>query len=260
MAELHRLRGECSQAEKAYRQAEQRQSVPKPGWALLRLVQGEVEGASAAIQRVVDEVREPGARARALEAYVEIALTRKDIAEARSAADELAEIASRHGALLLRAMATRATGAVLLAEGKAREAGVKLRESCKSWCEIGAPYKAARTRVLIARVSRELTDFASAAVELAEARKVFQQLGAAPDLACVEEFNARTKSDVIDPLTEREMQVLKLLASGVRNRKIAEKLTISEKTVARHVSNIFNKLDLNSRAAATAYAYRQGLV
>ena len=259
LAELHRLRGEFSQAEKAYRQAEQWQSMPKPGLALLRLVQGEVAGATAAIQRVMDEVRECGARARALDAYVEIALARKDIAAARAAADEMAEIAARHGALLLRAMSSRATGAVLLAEGKAREASVKLRESYKSWSEIGVPYEAARTRVLLARVARELNDSEGAAVELAEAREVFQQLGAAPDLACVEEFTARKKSDGMDPLTEREMQVLKLVASGVTNRKIAVQLVISEKTVARHVSNIFNKLGLNSRAAATAYAYRQGL-
>jgi len=147
-----------------------------------------------------------------------------------------------------------------LAEGKAREASLRLRDSYKSWSEIGVPYEAARTRVLLGRVARELNDSEGAAVELAGAREVFQQLGAAPDLAGLEELTTRKKNDGTVPLTEREMQVLKLVASGVTNRKIAVQLTISEKTVARHVSNIFNKLDLNSRAAATAYAFRQGLV
>ena len=260
LAELHRLRGEFAEAEEAYRQASRWLRAPQSGLARLRFAQGQLDAAKAAICRVVEEVQEPGSRARVLDAYVEISLAAKDVASARTAADELQEIAHRYNAALLHAMAACCDGAVLLAEGDGKAALAALRKSWVMWCELEAPYEAARVRILIALVCRELGDCDAADQELDAVREVFQRIGAAPDLARVEALLQKKGPETSNPLTIREIQVLKLVASGNTNRAIANKLNISEKTVARHLSNIFNKLDLSSRAAATAYAYQRELV
>lgn len=124
-----------------------------------------------------------------------------------------------------------------------------------------APYEAARARVLIGLACRSLGDEDGAEMELDAAAWVFRQLGAAPDLAKVEALSRRGgAAQAVGGLTGREVQVLRLVATGKTNRMIATELFLSEKTVARHVANIFTKLDLNSRAAATAHAYQQQLV
>ena len=156
-------------------------------------------------------------------------------------------------------MSDRALGAVSLAEGDAKAALAALRQSWITWCELEAPYEAARVRVLMALAYRELGNHDAADLELDAACQAFQRLGAAPALACVEALTHKKLPDA-GTLTEREVEVLKLVASGRTNRAIASKLGISEKTVARHLSNIFNKLGLSSRAAATAYAYQRQLV
>ncbi|MBZ5632985.1 MAG: LuxR C-terminal-related transcriptional regulator [Acidobacteriia bacterium] len=259
-AELHRLRGEFAQAEEAYRQANQWERTPQPGLAQLRMAQGQVDSANSAIRHVAEAVREPGQRARVLDAYVEIVLAVHDVPAARAAADELAEIASRLNAPWVDAMSARANGAVLLAEQDARGALTTLRQALTAWRDLEAPYEAARVRVLIALACREVGDCDTADGELAAARDAFQQLGATPAVAQVEALSRKQPAGAGGSLTSREVEVLKLVASGMTNRGIAGKLRISEKTVARHLSNIFNKLDLSSRAAATAYAYQHNLV
>ncbi len=259
LAELYRLRGQFAEAEDAYRQASRLQRTPQPGLAQLRFAQGQLDAANVAIRRALDELVEPAARASALDAYVEIVLAVKDVSAARVAASELSEIAHRFNAPLLHAMSDCALGAVSLAEGDAKAAMVVLRQSWNTWCELEAPYEAARVRVLMALAYRELGDHDAANLEFEAACQAFQQLGAAPALSCVEALSHKKLPDA-GVLTEREVQVLKLVASGRTNRAIASKLGISEKTVARHLSNIFNKLDLSSRAAATAYAYQNQLV
>lgn len=259
LAELYRLRGQFSEAEDAYRQASRLQRTPQPGLAQLRFAQGQHDAANVAIRRILEELVEPAARAGALDAYVEIVLAANDVPAARVAAGELSEIARRFNAPLLRAMSDRALGAVSLAADDAKTALPALRQSWITWSELEAPYEAARVRVLLALAYREMGDHDAADMELDAACQTFQRLGAAPALACVEAL-AQKKSPTAGSLTEREVQVLKLVASGRTNRAIASKLGISEKTVARHLSNIFNKLDLSSRAAATAYAYQKQLV
>jgi ATP/maltotriose-dependent transcriptional regulator MalT len=157
-------------------------------------------------------------------------------------------------------LAARATGAVLLAEHKTQAALAQLREAWKLFSELNAPYEAATTRVHLAFACRQLKDEDAATAELNAARAVFHQLGAAPDLAHADSLLQKKASPGDDRLTEREIEVLRLIASGMSNRDIAGKLRISDKTVARHVSNIFVKLDLPSRAAATAYAFQHRLV
>jgi DNA-binding CsgD family transcriptional regulator len=257
-AELHRLRGEFAEAEHWYRRAAEWSGAPSPGLALLRLAQGKREAARVAILQVLEEVREPANRARALEAHIRIALQLSQLPEAWRSAQELAKIARRFRAPYLHAAAAQASGAVLLARGRPREALKKLRDSLKVWRDLKAPYEAARTRVLIGLAYRAQGNEEAAQIELATARGALEALGAAPDLDAA---NALLSSDgAAGPLSARELQVLALIATGKTNRAIAGELYISEKTVARHVSNIFVKLDLSSRAAATAYAYEKKLV
>lgn len=258
--ELHRLRGELTEAEAAYRQASEWGRRPQPGLALLRLAQGDVAAALASIRRVVGETRTASEHADVLGACVEIQLAAGDAAGARVAATELRDIAAESEAPFLRGMAAHAMAAVLLAEGNDEEALVVLRHACEAWTEVEAPYENARTCVLIALASRALGDDDTSELELEAARRTFERLGAAPDLARVNDLARSQDPKAPGPLTPREREVLELVASGRTNRAIATALGLSEKTVARHVANIFTKLGLSTRAAATAYAYRNGLV
>ena len=179
---------------------------------------------------------------------------------ARASANELLEIAGRINADFLHAIAARAHAAVLLAEEKPSPAIAALRRALESFRQLEAPYEIARTGVLLARAQQKQGNVEAAKLEATRAHEIFQKLGAVPDVALAETLLSPVTAPTAGPLTDRELQVLKLIASGATNRSIAGKLKISEKTVARHVSNIFNKLDLPSRAAATAYVYQKGLV
>jgi ATP/maltotriose-dependent transcriptional regulator MalT len=258
--ELHRLVGEFASAEDAYRAASQAGHEPQPGWALLRLAQGQTDAAAAAIRRVVDEADDPSARSRMLPPCVEILLAADDAHTARNAADELTKIAAELDAPLLHATSAHATGAVLLAEGDARAALVALRTAWSRWRELDVPYEAARVRVLLGLACRALGDEDSAEMEFDAARSVFDQLHAASELQRVDALSGRTAAKDAGGLSTREIEVIALVATGKTNKAIATELIISEKTVARHVSNIFTKLGVSSRAAATAYAYEHDLV
>ena len=255
-AEIQRLRGELDAAEGSYRQASQGGYEPEPGLALLRLAQGKTRLAQTIIRRACD-LADQATRRMLLPGVVEIELAAGDLAAARLAADQLAEIAAIAAMPMLQAMADQGDGAVLLKEGDARDALSKARRAWRIWQDLDAPYEAARCRVLAALACRALGDEDSALMELAAARDEFTELGAAPALA---EANALSRTDATGPLTSRELEVLHLVAAGKTNRVVATELYISEKTVARHISNMFTKLGLSSRAAATAYAYEHGLV
>jgi ATP/maltotriose-dependent transcriptional regulator MalT len=260
LAELHRLRGEYAEAESAYKQASQHGQETQPGLGLLRLAQGHVESATAAIRRALDETSEVLARARLLDAMVTVALAGSDVPSAQESSDELASIAARVEAPLLSAHASRAQGAVQLATGDAREALGVLRSAWTVWHELDAPYDAATVRVLIGTACRALGDDETAEMEYDAARWIFTELGAGPDVAAVERLSRRAPAATPGGLSLRETQVLRLVAAGKSNRSIAEELFLSEKTVHRHLSNIFAKLDVGSRAAATAYAFQHNLV
>jgi DNA-binding CsgD family transcriptional regulator len=259
-AQLLRLRGELGRAEQAYRRASECGHPAQPGLALLRLAQGRVDDAVAAIRRVVGEAEGAAERSRVLAAQVEIALAAGDVDAARQATDELDRIAADFDSAYLRATVGYARGMVLLAGGEPAAAGPVLRRCWLAWQELDAPYEAARARLAIARTCRTLGDRDTAELELAAAGRTFAQLGAEPALAEVRELSGPEQPHPADGLTPREREVLGLVATGATNREIADTLVISEKTVARHLANIFAKLDLPSRSAATAYAYRHDLV
>jgi DNA-binding NarL/FixJ family response regulator len=257
-AELHRLRGDFADAEAAYREASQWGRRPEPGLALLRLAQDRPKVAWAAIRRAVDEAHDDMAKARLLEPQVEIALAVGDRGTAREAADALARVAGLAAAPLLEAIARRADGAVLLAEGDARAALVAMRSASSAWEKLDAPYERARVRMAIGLALSQLGDTDGAELEFEAARRVFRDLGAGPDLVRLDALAVASPRRPAG-LSAREVQVLRLLAAGKTNRAIAADLGISERTIDRHVSNIFTKLDVASRSAATAYAYEHGL-
>jgi DNA-binding CsgD family transcriptional regulator len=258
--DVHRLRGELEAAEEAYREASRCGREPQPGLALLRLVQGDAPAGAAAIRRTLGETSEPPDRVRLLAACVEIMLSVGEADEARRACSELDEISAAYGSGMLTALVERARGAVELAEGDAKAALPALRRAGRLWQELGAPYEEARARMLVGLACRAVGDHDAAGLELEAAREVFDALGAAPDLARVGLLSTGAPDTAEHGLTQRELEVLRLVAAGHTNKAIAARLVLSERTVDRHVSNIFAKLRVPSRAAATAYAYEHGLV
>jgi ATP/maltotriose-dependent transcriptional regulator MalT len=183
-----------------------------------------------------------------------------DLEQARVACDELEKASTGYESDMLGAMVAYARGAFELAGGAAQAALVALRRAAQVWQELEAPYEAARTRVLVGLACRAMGDHDAAALELEAARSVFAELGAAPDLARVDSLARRKDTTETHGLTARELQVLRLVAAGRTNKAIAAELVVSERTIDRHVSNIFPKLRVSSRAAATAYAYEHRLV
>jgi DNA-binding CsgD family transcriptional regulator len=258
--EIQRLQGEFAAAEEAYRAASRLGFEPQPGLALLRLAEGDGAAAAAAIGRVADETEEPLKRAGLLPACVEIMVSVGRLEEARRASNELGAISETHGSELLRALAAQAGGAVALAEGDARAALGSLRRALSTWQDIEAPYEAARTRVLLGLACRRLGDDDAATLEWEAARTVFEELGAGPDRTRVDSLVTSAPAKSTHGLSRRELEVLRHVAGGKTNKEIATELVLSERTVERHVSNIFAKLGVSTRAAATAFAYEHELV
>lgn len=259
-AEMHRLRGDFEAAEEAYGKASRSGWEPQPGFALLRMAQGRSDAAGAAIRRVVRAAADPLERAKLLPAQVEIALAAGDLQEAHRASRELEAIAQRFDSGVLDAMAAHARGAVEHAEGDAQAALSSLHRALEVWQQVEAPHEAARVQVLIGLACLALGDDDGGRLALDAARAVFEQLGAAPDLARLDSLGQSATSARRHRLTDRELQILRLVAAGKTNKAIAAELFLSERTIDRHVSNILSKLDVPSRAAATAYAYQHDLL
>ena len=247
-AEFHRLRGEFAMAEQAYERANAFGCQPQPGMALLRLAQGRVDVAAAQLRRRLAESDQPIDRARVLCAAAEILIAADDIDGARAAAEELSTAATELGSPLLRGHAALANGSVLLAAGDATGALGALRRAVGDWVELGVPYDEAHTRLLIADACEALGDVDGAQMERRAAGSTLNTLG------------GKVTESPDDGLTARETEVLTLVAQGKTNRAIAVELCISEKTVASHLNHIFTKLGLQSRSAATAYAYQHDLM
>jgi len=256
VAEIRRRRGNLAGAEEAYTRAHEVGRDPQPGLALLRLAQGRTDAASSSIAAALAGFAGSRLeRAPLLAAQVEIALAADDVDLAESAALEVFDTAQVFESMGLRAAGHRCRGAVALARGEGVTALGSLRLAFSLWQELDAPYEAARTRVLLAQAYRALDDIDAATRECAAARACFERLGAAADLRALQDGSMPPCG-----LSPREVEVLRHVAMGRTNREIAGSLFISEKTVARHVSNIFVKLDVSSRSGATAFAYANSLL
>ena len=258
LAELLRLRGDLESAERAYADAAACGHEAQPGLALLRVAQGKVPAAMAGLDRALAERRQTSAWPDLLAVRVDLALQVNDLDTAREWVSELTQLAEDRSMPYLRALAARAEGELCLALGDAQGSLPPLRRAWAAWQEVEAPYEAARTRVLVAAACRKLGDEDAARMEEDAARGVFSELGALADLAALDKQSRPQAPD--GKLTRRELEVLRLLATGLANRDIAAQLFLSEKTVARHLSNIFAKLEVSSRSAATAYAHREQLL
>ena len=259
LAELHRLRGQEEQAFRCFQEASRWLATPEPGLALLRLSQGRTGEAASGIRQALDG-SSGLRRARLLGACVSILLATGELREAEQAAAELAAIGRGLDAPLLHAMAAQAEGECAVARGDEERALPVLREAWTAWREVGAPYESALVRVLMAQVHRARGDQDGAEMELEAAEWVFDQLGAVPDAQRARALSSRAPEPTGGPLTRREVEVLRLVATGMTNRAVAAELFLSEKTIARHLSNIFAKVGVTSRAAATAYAFKNGVV
>jgi DNA-binding CsgD family transcriptional regulator len=258
--EIHRLRGEHTEAEEAYRAASQVGYDPQPGLALLRMAQGQVDAACAAMHTVLHTTTRESRRVGLLPSCVEVMLAAGEIGEARDAWRELRELSDALDADALRASAAEAEGAIALAEGRPDAALGPLRRAFEAWTHLDVPYDAARARVLIGLACHALRDEETSRLELAAARAVFERLCARADLARIDRVNPPATSREGTKLSPRERQVLRLIADGGTNKAIAARLSVSERTVDRHVSNILVKLDVPSRAAAIAFAYEHDLL
>jgi DNA-binding CsgD family transcriptional regulator len=257
IAEIKRLTGDYDAALEFYTKAHELGWDPQPGLARLRLAQGRTDAAVAGLRRAVGQAKDRLVKAHLLPHHVDIALAAADLETASDAADELSRLAVDYRSPEMSAAAATARGAVMVAKGEAEPALVELKRAVTEWMHIDCLYETARARVLTAEALRTVGDKDGASLELEAARDVFLKLGAGPDERRVGKLIGNPRKS--GGLSARELEVLKLVAVGRSNKEIAATLFISENTVARHMQNIFMKLGVGSRAAATSMALKQGL-
>lgn len=255
--EVLRLSGEYDAAAAAYDEAAEYGHSAQPGRALLWLARGRSEQAVAAIHRVLSEQHDPVHRSQVLPAAIEVLISASEPQAAAPLVEELGQLGRDFGGTVLQAAASYAAAALAHATGEVDRALSCARRAAETWGRLDAPYEVARSRVLIGRQLRILGDDESAVADLSAARQMFAGLGARPAEHEVAALLGGQKAP--GGLSPREVEVLRLVATGKSNPEIAAQLVLAEKTVARHLSNIFTKLDVSSRTAAAAFAYKHHL-
>ncbi|HEY8017991.1 MAG TPA: LuxR C-terminal-related transcriptional regulator, partial [Actinomycetota bacterium] len=255
---IRRRTGDLEGAETAFARAHELGGEPQPWLAYLRLSQGKIDAARTGLRLALTAEHQPARRARLLAAQVEAAVAASDLDEARAALGELSAVTADAGVPGFDAEVATAGGQVALADGRIRDALERLRRATAAWQTLRLPYEAARARVLCAQAIHAAGDEEGSRAELSAALAAFDGLGAAPDVAAVTRMLGATDA-LPAGLTAREVEVLRLVAAGKTNRDIAVELVISEHTVARHLQNMFAKLGVSSRSAATAFAFEHGL-
>jgi DNA-binding NarL/FixJ family response regulator len=260
IGEIRRRVGDMAGAEEAFARAHELGADPQPGLALVRLMQGRLDAAAAGLRTsLANDGGSRLTRTRLLAAQVQVALARRDVSTARAANAELHALASGFGSSFLRAHADMAAGQISLADNDPAQAVDRLQHAWRAWNTLRLPYETALTRALLAEAARAVGDEERAQLELQAAQNALRQLGATAEVHGIAEAIVGRRQ-LPGGLSRREVQVLRLVAAGKTNREIGAELVISEHTVARHLSNIFTKLDLPSRAAATAFAVENGLL
>jgi RNA polymerase sigma factor (sigma-70 family) len=258
--EVLRLSGRFDEADESYRSASRLGFDPQPGLALMRLRQGKTQSALSSIKRTLASVRGPVGRIRLLPAAIEIMLAVGNMEAARDLSDELSGLAVRHVSDAVEAASAEATGDLSVAEGNLEEALPRYGRAAEVWRELHAPYRLSRLRLKIGRTCAALGDREGGRREVEAARDVFDELGAEPDRRAADEFLRGLSQAKESLLTRRQTEVLQLIAEGLTNREIAERLGLSERTVDRHVSDALTRMDAPTRAAATAVAISRGLI
>ena len=258
MGDIRRRLGDFDRAEEAFSRAEELCGRACWGAALLRLAQGRLADARRIIAGCLAEqpLNRLG-RARLLPAAIQIAVAADDLVGANAAVEELESIAQIFDTPMLHALAALARGRLQLAEGSSSVAAATLQAAARQWHELQVPYEAATANTLLGQAQRQAGDDNAAKESFSRARALFEQIGARLDASAIEPAERTLRPA---GLTEREIEVLCLIAAGQANKEIAANLHLSAKTVSRHLTNIFNKIGVTSRAAATAYAFEHDVV
>jgi ATP/maltotriose-dependent transcriptional regulator MalT len=258
IGDIRRRLGDLDAAEAAFRRADELCGQPRAGLALLRLAQGRVPVATKMIDAALGAAGGNRlARAKLLPAAAQIAIAAGDHDGAAAAVRELTAIADDYASPTMTAAATTALGRLQLAHGHP-EAGSTLREAVTRWLQLEVPYESATARVLLGQACRATGDDEGAATAFAAALGLFDELGASLDATQLRSLSRA--AELPGGLTAREVQVLRYVAAGKTNKQIATQLGLSDKTIGRHLSNIFVKIDVGTRSAATAYAFEHHLV
>ena len=258
--EVHRLSGRYDEADESYRSASRLGFDPQPGLALMRLRQGKSQAALSSMKRTLAAVGDAIGRMRLLPAAVEIMLAAGDIEAARKLCEELSGLATRHVSDAVEAASVEAIGDLSFAEGNLDGALPSYARAAELWRDLHAPYRLSRLRLKIGQTCAALGDSEGAGREIEAARDVFGKLGAEPDRKAAEALLRSLRQGVEGLLTPRQTEILQLVAEGLTNREIAQRLGLSERTVDRHVSDTLTRIDVPTRAAATAFAISHGLI
>ena len=258
IGDIRRRLGDLDGAETAFRRADDLCGQPRAGLALLRLAQGRVEVATTIIAAALDGARANRlARAKLLPAAAQIAIAAGDLDTAAAGVHELTTLADEHGSTSMTAAATTALGRLQLAQHDPAACGT-LHEAVARWLELGVPYESASARMLLGQACSSVGDQEGAAAAFDAALGLFDQLGATLDAITLRRLTS--PAGLPAGLTAREAQVLRHLAVGRTNKQIAGELGLSDKTISRHLSNIFLKIGVVTRSAATAYAFEHHIV
>lgn len=257
VGELARLRGRFDDAEEYYRRAHRLGYLPQPGLGLVRLARGEAGAAVGSLRSALDPG--PGAplpTAQLLAGLIEAAVAAGDADAMSLGLARVDELVSPDPGGAVAAIACSARAWAAASRGEVGRAIEGMRRALDEFHHLQMPYEAARERTRIGVVAERMGDDVTARLEFDAALDAFHRLGAEWDSSLVEERLGAASL----PLTDREIEVVRLVAGGLTNRQVASELFLSEHTVARHLGNIYTKLDIGSRAAATAWAYDHGLI
>lgn len=251
LGEVRRRRGDDDGAFAAFGRARMLGVEPQPGEALLRCRSGDGDTAWTDLRVALAGLNRLD-RMSLLRGAVEVALARGDVDEAERHCEELESGAAAFGTPGFRAWAAHARGAVLVRRGEHASALDVLEDALREYRTQQCRYEIAQVYEWMALAHQALGDHETAAADTATADNIYTQLGVEP----VEPCGATAPGG----LTKREVDILRRIAGGATNKQVAEQICISEKTVGRHLANIYAKLGVSSRTAALAWAHDNNLL